>query len=197
VVFLQEDGDGSPIPGAWRKSLADLGFELLEAKSPRQVVYYAGNFSLAVILVEIGGPIFEIAPRIREILHSCPAPIPVIAVCGDAIASEDQEALAKAGVRLLVSPATRAEWLADLVKSMSGAAGMSAAGDVAGMRTETRNILHDISQPLAAIQGRLEVLRAKAPPGDPNAATYAKLAELSSQAIELFNKLRELYRKGS
>jgi nitrogen-specific signal transduction histidine kinase len=62
---------------------------------------------------------------------------------------------------------------------------------------ETRRLLHDLSQPLSALQGRAQMLDMKCSPDDPNRKSIQDLAEQSRRAVKLLAELQELQRKYS
>ena len=54
--------------------------------------------------------------------------------------------------------------------------------DVESLACKTREGLHKLSQPLSAIQGRLQLLAAKAGPDDPNLEIYSDLVGMAMEA---------------
>lgn len=61
----------------------------------------------------------------------------------------------------------------------------------------TRQQLHDISQPLSAVQGRLQLMMVKTTPDDPNYETYKLLVELIQRMGHQIGELHQTHRTHS
>jgi signal transduction histidine kinase len=66
--------------------------------------------------------------------------------------------------------------------------------DVKELALQTRQKLHDLSQPLSAIQGRLQLMAAKADPGDANTPALHEMVRLILEVSKQVMELQRLHR---
>ncbi len=106
------------------------------------------------------------------------------------------EALAKLQKRFLDGDNAALEVCEDESEYLSDAAIVShiATTDIEKLSIETRKLLHDLSQPMAAILGRLQLLELKAGEGDPNAKAIHDLVRQASSANDLMRRIHDLHR---
>ena len=69
--------------------------------------------------------------------------------------------------------------------------------NVADLADQTREGLHNLSQPLSAIQGRLQLLAAKAGPDDPNDEIYRELVKMVMEVSKHLMHLQQVQRNFS
>jgi hypothetical protein len=59
----------------------------------------------------------------------------------------------------------------------------------------TRPLLHNLCQPLSALQGRLQLLHAKCPADDPLKPTYESLVGLALEVSKILRQIQDLHRR--
>lgn len=207
VLHISESGETEPSP-PWRDAVVAAGIEIQRVPGAAPAVALLRNHTpLAVLLCMKEG-----AARSLEVLRelrasNLPLP-PVIGICTGLPDSEAQTRLVAEGMGLFLHafspPAILVGQLA-LHRSVGRRNGSAAAGDgeAAGgggpvdreVSIRARKLIHDLSQPLAAIQGRLEILGIKASADDPMKPVYTRLVGMCAQAAETVQSLREIHRR--
>jgi len=65
------------------------------------------------------------------------------------------------------------------------------------LANETRKKVHDLSQPLAALQGRLQILQSKTPAEDPQKEKIDLMVKLTFEIGRHLRELQEFHRQYS
>jgi signal transduction histidine kinase len=189
--FMVPDGD-RPLP--WELGLSRRRIVLLKARSPREAAAMGRAYPLMMILADLTTwdescrkTLEELQnadeqrrrPPVVGLLRFDPTPEQraELSACMDALVHESDPE------RALLWPIEMLKLIGELSQFEQSRL------DVNQLAQQTRQMLHDLSQPLSALQGRLQLMAAKAAEDDPNAECLRDLVrlifEVSRQVMEL------------
>jgi len=140
------------------------------------------------------------ANDIRELrLDENPDGPPLIGLSAVQLSAQDQKILAWAGLNVLMLPGMPDEFLIYqlMVQEQLRESRMSHkfGEQRKGLAMEIRHQIHEISQPLTALQGRLDVQEVRTPDGDPMKSLYTELVDLVVQVTDKFVELQNFIRR--
>jgi signal transduction histidine kinase len=200
VIYFAESADTSH---GWQRRLAELGFQVLRCRDEGRAVRFARMGDVAGVIVEAGmqssspETLCALVRRLRATPETASAPI--IALFAGMEGLEHVADLTEAGIsgvhlrglpeRFLVEPLKASRSLMELEGFRS--TGM----DVRTLANETRRLIHELSQPLAALQGRLQIMALKMPEGDPMREPIELMVKLVLEVSARLRDLQELQRK--
>lgn len=202
LVYLTQSSSAAADATPWEKQLIEEGFIFLRAADSSQAIAYARTYPLAGVLLDaelIGGGAAELISRLAE--RSVAAAPPVIGVLPDEASNGDLAALAEAGFHHFVTPDTPPVFLAYLLKTCQALQDLKSfeqtGMDARSLATESRKLLHDLSQPLAVLQGRLQLMASKTDDSDPRKETFKTMMQMLGETTRYLRELQELQRKYS
>jgi hypothetical protein len=201
--ILQVATGDSPNQLPWRDELHPRGIVLLQAANMKQAVHFCQAYSLMAILLEIDRADERTLEEIRSLpgLLSGKSPPPIIGLNKEPLSDEDRERLAQAGLSDLVAVNDSPSFLLWRLKLLAALDDLrrfeQSRIDVTQLAHETRDQLHNLSQPLSALQGRLQLLMAKCAKDDPHAETFKMLVELIFAVSGAVIEIQQLHRQYS
>ena len=201
VHFCESDPDAENRP-AWEEALEKEGFVLLRAKTLNQAKYYAQAYKLVGLLMAINGDAQSKIKTVEELAGAAgPCRFPIFGLASKSPPPKAQEQLAQAGLTALVDPKSPPEFLMHQLRAQRSLLDLKvleeSGMDLKSLAREARKILHDLSQPLTALQGQLQILEIKSDDGDPMKSTLRDMTGLAMQITDYLRQLHELHRKYS
>src|SRR5690606_3164049 len=110
-----------------------------------------------------------------------------------------RSALAEAEVDFVVSASDPAPFLQFQMRTLLDAAELKLLQDqrlgIKDLAKRTRESLHALSQPLSAVQGRLQLMAAKCAQEDPNAKYLADLVKQVFEVTHQVMKIQQIHRE--
>lgn len=185
----------------WPADAAPRGVSVLRAASLREGTCCARAYRLMLVLLDLEEAGEETLATIRELADaSCDGrPAPVIGLALKEFSPDEQEALAEAGLAdclPLSAPPRFIQWRLETLVMLEGLRQFEQMRtDVTSLAGRTRTHLHDLSQPLSAIQGRLQLMAARCPADDPHAQTFQELVRLAFSITHQVMELQQLHRQ--
>lgn len=196
IIISPAESDCDPF-AAWMPEFARLDWVPVRAKSLKQADYCIKSYPNAVIVSVIAPASADAVAQLAEVRRMA-GEREVIALC-TGMQPICAASLADAGANFVLPPGapfTLFKSLVELVRESARARSGDACGESArALAAESRKLLHDINQPLAVLQGRIQIFCMKAAPDAPERATYALLKEQAERAGEIVAQLHELHRK--
>ena len=200
VIYVNGSHSEATEEPAWQRALGESDFSLLRTTTPEQAISYIKNYPITGVLIDLDGePEWntEAIGKITGLEET--SRMPLLGVTERALGADEQAALSEAGYRGLVSPATAPSFLIFQLESFHTLndlkrfeeTGMTAKT----LANETRKQIHDLSQPLSALQGRLQLLSAKCPDDDPLKERYGSLVEMVIEVTRHTREIQQLSRK--
>lgn len=199
-----------PMP-AWQTNLFNRGIVVMPARTLQEALQYARVYNVLLILIDLVSDDWGL-DRIREILDATaaraaeapqpqPPPPPIIGVTESRPDAETLDRMAQAGLADVIAsedPEAFILWKLDLLLQLSGLRHFEQSRmEIGELSRQTRIHLHDLSQPLSAIQGRLQLMAAKCPAGEPNAQMYQELVRLAFDVTGHLMEIQQLHRQFS
>ncbi|MCE5229419.1 hypothetical protein LLG95_07465 [bacterium] len=201
VLYVAQNEDDGQLP--WPLDLSGRGIVVLTARSQAQAIAYCRAYPLMMILAEIetfDNGWREGFAKIRESVSAEIRP-QFIGVVRGALSESDRADLASNGVDGLVSFSDPEDFVVGHIELLARLAELSrfeqTRMDVNQLAKSTREQLHDLSQPLSAIQGRLQLLAAMCPQDDPNCKNLNELVQLSFKVSGCLAEMQQFHRKYS
>lgn len=200
VLYVSQNEASAP---AWPLDLASRGVVALTATNMPQAVPYCRAYPLMLLLVEIEN--FDDAwregfARIRAALAEG-GHTRLVGVQRGELSDSDRAALAENGLDGIFSCRDPERFVIDTIELLKRLAELSefeqTRMDVGQLATKTREQLHELTQPLSAIQGRLQLLAAMCPPTDPNSKNLNELVQLSFKVSNFLSRMQQFHRKFS
>jgi signal transduction histidine kinase len=200
VLYFAGAGDASD---GLDSRLSEQGFQVLRSGDAEQLLRFARLGGIVGTILEAGVagvPPDALCALVRQLRESAEtAATPIIALLGGIEDIEGLDALAEAGVSGVHVRGMPEAFLLGALKAGRRLAEMegirAAKGDIRALADETRQAIHDLSQPLAALQGRLQVIGAKTPQGDPIREPVELMVKLVLEVSAKLRELQELQRK--
>jgi len=195
---------GKPEPQPWQERLTERKVIVLRAASLREAVQYCRVYNLLMVLLEFeacSAAVQEAAATLAATAPDGGQPSPVLGLSGAALSEGQRNALAAAGLVDLLArddPEPFMRWRIELLATLSELRHFEQSRmNVSTLATDTRAHLHDLSQPLSAVQGRLQLMAAQCPPDDPNAAMFQELVRLIFEVSRQVMAIHQLHRQFS
>jgi hypothetical protein len=174
----------------------------MAVRSLAEAMQYSKVYHVLMILVDLGGGVETIAQELGKALDATGgAKPPILGLTANRPAPEEMANLAQAGLVDIITaddPEPFFLWRLDLLRQLDDLRQYEKSRmDVGELAKQTRIHLHDMSQPLSAVQGRLQLMAAKCPPGDPNAKMYEDLVRLAFDITHQVMEIQQLHRQFS
>ncbi len=200
VLYVSQDGSES---APWPLDLSARGIVVLHTRSPEQALPFCRAYPLLMVLLEIKAldeTWSERFGRLRAAIPPQNRPA-LVGVAHVPLESAERAALAAEGLDGVVMAHDPESFLVRQLDTLVRLAELSvfeqSRAEVAQLSLRTREHLHELSQPLSAIQGRLQLLAARATDADPNARNLQELVQLSFKVSSFVMELQQLHRKYS
>ena len=177
-----------------------MGLSFLRTPRWREAQSYYRAYPLLAVVIEIEGPDPEILTQLEELRRVAPQTLapPLLCVTAAHLSPEERATLAAAGIDAVFGAKDPAHFMLYQFRLLQTMADLRRFEDSKSSVTElaklTRETLHDLSQPLSAVQGRLQLLAAKCPAEDPNRRYFDDLVR---QVFEITNhviKIQQIQR---
>ena len=185
----------------WQNDLSSRGIVVLRAGRTEDIIHIMNSYELVMALLDISSHGDELIEGVKAVnalvvpAHRCP----MIGLHHEPLADDDRLRLATAGLDDLIAqsdPERFILWkLETLINLIELRQFQQTRLDVASLAGQTREQLHDLSQPLSAIQGRLQLLAAKCPADDPNAECLKDLVRLIFEVSKQVTEIHHLHRQ--
>jgi signal transduction histidine kinase len=192
--FVLGEGDRE-LP--WELDLISRKIVLLKARRPGEATALARAYPLMMIVADLtqwDEHAAEILAQLQALQVALPRPA-LIGLLRFEPDSERRQALARTPFDALIresDPARFLEWQIETLQRLHELNHFEQSRmDVNQLAQQTRKKLHDLSQPLSAVQGRLQLLAAKADGAAPNAECLQELVRLT---FDVTNHLMEIQR---
>lgn len=205
LIYVNDDKTAlEPRLLPWQNNLFSRGIVVLPVRTLADAIRTCKVYNALMILLQIP----QLEPVIDEISQSLAAwdaaegfRPPVVGLMPSRPGPEDLARLAQAGVADLIDgndPESFILWRLDLLHRLNELKRFEQGRmDVAELSRQTRIYLHDLSQPLSAVQGRLQLIATKCPPDDPNAAMFHELVRLAFEITHQLMQIQQLHRQFS
>lgn len=200
VIYLNPSQSEATEEPAWRRALGESDFSVLRTTTPEQAISYIKNYPITGVLIDLDGEPEWSAEALGKIAGlEETRRMPLLGVTERTLGADEQAGLSEAGYRGLVSPATAPSFLIFQLESFQTINDLKRFEET-GMTAktlahETRKLIHDLSQPLSALQGRLQLLSAKCPDDDPLKERYASLVEMVIEVARHTREIQQVSRK--
>lgn len=188
---------------SWQQDLTSRGIVLLRAGNLREAVCCCRAYHLMMIFLELDEMGESSVHESVETLVNASTGHrpPVVGVTRGSLPEEEVRALATAGmvdIMLQGDPDHFILWRLEILTALDDLRRFEQARmDVSELANKTRLHLHELSQPLSAVQGRLQLLAARCPTGDPNEKTYQDLVRLIFEVTHQVMEIQQLHRQFS
>lgn len=187
----------------WHSDLFKRSIVVLSVRSFAEALQYCKVYSVMMIMLEIedlDGELAQLSAALAEVDPQVARP-PLVGIMAARPGAEDLTRLAEVGIVDLVTaedPEPFILWRLELLHQLHELERFEKSRmDVGELARRTRIILHDMSQPLSAVQGRLQLIAAKCPAGDPNHQTYHDLVRLAFDVTHQLMEIQQLHRQFS
>jgi signal transduction histidine kinase len=202
ILHLSLDGPLEALP--WNVDFNARGIVMLKANSTREARSYFKAYPVLLVLVDLpqeetpeqAGMLTELAAQ-RDAL----APPPLLGLYAGELTAARRAALANCGVDDLIcreDPERFLVWHVEMLLLLNELRRFEQTRlDVTALAKSTRDQLHDLSQPLSAVQGRLQLMAARCAEGDPNQQTFQDLVRLILDVSRHVMEIQQLHRKYS
>lgn len=202
VLYFTESAETSD---GWQRRLREEGFEVFRTTDPQQLKLYAKSRPAVGLLLDASMKRYSSDDLVGLIgqLRDDPstAELPIIAMFAGLEAFTQVTVLAEAGIsgfylrgmpEGLLLQYLHAGLAIQSLKTID-ASGMT----VKKLANETRQKIHDLSQPLAALQGRLQILQGKTSADDPQKDKIDLMVKLTFEIGTHLRDLQEFHRQYS
>ena len=201
VLHTALNGAYEPLP--WDLQLTEGGIVLLAARNLQEAMAYGRAYELMAVIVD---------------LHHHDAPCPgdlgvfnganpearrpaMIGLSRGELTAAERKACADNGFDALYArtdPPRFLKWQLETLAALRELARFEQSrADIGELAGRSREIMHDLSQPLSAIQGRLQLLALRCPKDDPNGEGIRELVRLCMQVSQWLMELQQLHRRYS
>jgi hypothetical protein len=188
---------------SWQADLPSRGVVSLRAATVGEALQYCRAYDLLAVFLELGALDHAARQDVCAIASSFPDKPrpPLLGVCTDHPSDAERLELAMAGLDDLIlkaDPDRFILWRLETLVTLSNLRRFEKARiDVAELAGRTRAHLHELSQPLSAVQGRLQLLAARCPADDPNAQTFQELVRLIFEVTQQVMQIQQVHRQFS
>lgn len=202
VLYLAESAETSD---GWQRRLREQGFEVLRTTDREQLALYARSHSAVGIILDASmnrnssDELVGLVTRLRG--EPTTADLPIIAMFAGIEAFGHVSVLAEAGISGFYLRGMPETLLLQYLHSGLALQNMKSLDEsgmtVQKLANETRQKIHDLSQPLAALQGRLQILQSKTAPDDPQKVKIDLMVKLTFEIGTHLRDLQEFHRQFS
>lgn len=195
--------NGEPPIFPWDLDLTGRNIVLIHASRVEDAIHYLNNSPMILTLLEVAGVEEATLDSVRRIISASRngSSPPILALGAKPLTNTERRRLAQAGVHQCACRTDPPDFLGSYLHLLTQLWELrkfeQARMNVGALAERTRVHLHDLSQPLAALQGRLQLLAAKCDEGDPNSTHYQELVQLTFQVSEQIMEIHELHRQYS
>ena len=190
-------------PLAWEPDLSTIEVMLYRARREREAVAYCKAYPLAFTLVRVepcDDNVFDLVAAMNEAMPEDKR-IPVLGIHRGGLTKEVRVRLRTVGINTLLheeDPGECASWMLQTLIALQELRRFEQSKmDVSQLAAATREKLHDISQPLSAIQGRLQLMAAKEPNGSPYHEHYRDMLQQMTRITTLMVEIQQINRANS
>ena len=194
---------GLPALLPWQMNLSSRGIVVLRAGRIEEALPYCATYAMMMILLDIKHPDEEILEAVARLKNAIDAGYhaPLIGLCHVAPSDAERAALAAAGLDDVIvknDPPRFIMWRLEMLAALGELRHFEQSRmDVANLALKTREHLHDLSQPLSAVQGRLQLMAARLPEGDPSAQQFNELVKLIFEVSQHVVEIHQIHRQYS
>lgn len=202
IIYLTRSLAEPDSPAPWEVALRSAGFDIVRSKSVDQAIFFTKSYSPAGVLIdlhkELDAHVADLqALAASEHLES----LPLIGIDEQGLAPDALAALAEAGLAGCHQPQSPPAFLTATLEISGLAQSLKVYKDT-GMNAEelalkTRKHLHDFSQPLAALSGRLQIALSKCDDDDPMKPKLAQMVQLIMDSTKYLQAIQQLQREYS
>lgn len=202
VLYFAESADTSD---GWQRRLGEHNYQVLRTTSADRLLHYARSHPAVGVIIEAGmkesspESLASVVRQLRE--EPGTASVPIIAMFAGIEGLDRLAPLAEAGISGIYLRGMPERFLLHYFEAshaLQQLQSYAATGmDVRKLAAETRQRIHDLSQPLAALQGRLQILHSKTPAEDPLKERVDLMVKLVMEVSAHLRELQELQRKYS
>jgi signal transduction histidine kinase len=187
-------------PAAWRGAAIEVELTILSAQTEEQAIEWIRRTPPAAVLIEEGARRNGFDERIERLAAEArERGVALIGLTANPPEPDEAERWTQAGMLASITPRTPR----DLVFNLLGACAavdrlrrfQAEGADSSGLARATRPLLHNLCQPLSALQGRLQLLHAKCPADDPLKPTYESLVGLALEVSKILRQIQDLHRR--
>ena len=201
ILFVTPQAEPSTLP--WQDELTNRHIVLLNADSAKQAVLFQKAYTFMMILIEIvhvDDHLLETVRIIRE-AESEATRLPILGLSHAPLNAQERSTLAQAGFNDVAGwndPPDFMLWRVDMLAALGELRCFEQTRvDVTSLAHETRHRLHSLSQPLSAVQGRLQLMAARSNDKDPEAPDYQDLVTLIFAVSNEVLEIQQIHRKYS
>lgn len=201
-VLSVELNDNQACP-PWLESLSGRGIAVYRAGRLAEAVAYCKTYPLVMAVIrvhQVDQPTIEAVSAIAEGIPT-ERSFPLVGLHEGELTTPERDQLAQAGLSGLASAADPERFITWQIDTLAALADLrrfeQARTDVGELAHRTRERMHDLNQPIAAIQGRLQLMAARAPDGDANARTFRDLLEQVDRITRIVDEIQQLHRDHS
>lgn len=194
-------GEDRPLP--WPMDLTSLHIVLLRARNAGEARALVRAYPMMMMIADVDRWDEQAQPAIEEMRQistngSRPAMIAMLRFEPDRELRRTLERIGVDGVILHDDPERFIRWQIEMLAQLHALAAFEQARmDVSVLASQTRQKLHDLSQPLSAIQGRLQLMAAKADRDDPNSQCLHELVRLTFSVSHQVMEIQRIHRSYS
>jgi signal transduction histidine kinase len=198
-VGLKPENSGLP----WNLDLTSRNVVIYQVTSVREAVHFRRAYSLMMVLIDIHDCGEETVEAVSSIASTSSSQGcgPLVGLLYGEPSAEERGRLAKAGLDHAISRLDPERFLLHHLTTLIDLTELrqfeQARMDVNALALRTRECLHDLSQPLSAVQGRLQLLASRCPQDDPNCKCLNDLVQLIMQVSQQVGEIHQIHRKFS
>ena len=198
-VGLKPESRGLP----WNLDLTGRNVVIHQVGSLRDAINYRRAYTLMMVLIDIHQCDEETVQAVTSIAStpSTQEAGPLVGLLYSDLSAEERDRLAHAGLDHAISRLDPERFLLQLLELLIDLTELrqfeQSRMDVNTLALRTRECLHDLSQPLSAVQGRLQLLASRCPESDPNCKCLNDLVQLIMQVSQQVGEIHQIHRKFS
>lgn len=201
VLHFMKSANGAGLP-SWEKALMERELVVLRVRTLDQAKFYVKSYPLLAVIIDLEGEADAISREIAEIVAAENGKgMPILGLHARPFSQDEQARFGAAGLSVLLDTNFPSQFLAFQLESLRAARGCGSGGAAASgaqnLADEGRQLLHDVSQPLAALQGRLQILDSKIAEDDPLKKSVHDMAGLAVMVSDRLRELHDLHRRHS
>lgn len=199
--------NGELIPLPWDVDFPGRGIVLLRAHHGNEALAYTRAYELMLLIIDLRGVAeadgvgFDAACEVIAQLHAVPReglPALLVGLTDAPLSVAERARLADVGLSDLLHHDDPAAFLVSRLEQMLLLRELQqfqrTRMDVGILAQKTRESLHDLSQPLSALQGRLQLMAVKLPADDPQAKVMQELVRLIFEVSQHVIEIQQLHR---
>lgn len=202
IIYLTRSLAEPESPPPWEEALRASGFDLVRSKSAEQAIFFTKSYSPAGVLIDLYQELDAHIADLQTLAASeYVESLPLIGIDEQGLPPETLVALAEAGLAGCHQPESPTAFLVAHLECSGLAQSLKVYKDT-GMNAEelamkTRKHLHDFSQPLAALSGRLQIALSKCDDDDPMKPKLAQMVHLIMDSTKYLQEIQQLQREYS